>query len=173
MATKSLDDLVEAITGAVVHARELLEAQHVDVMHRFFKDSNGDGKLEALTQTIQIPNTHTESKDDYVEVEVPLFSLVPLNSLKLDEVEIAFDANISSLEDSDKSLAPGLFGLLKSRNVKEDESRGRRKRMHLDMAGNGLLGNKKNNTNIKITLKGTDPPEGLIRVNNHVLKQIP
>ena len=167
MATRSFDDLVEAITGAVIHARELLEAQHLDTINRYFKDSNGDGKLEALTQTVQIPNAHTDKKDDFLEVEIPIFSLVPLNSLKLKEVEIEFDAYLSSLEEDDMPSAA-----LKS--LTEDKKTvTKRKQMHMEMSGNGYLGSKKNNAKIRITMQGTEPPEGLIRINNHVLKQIP
>lgn len=166
MSTRSFDDLVEAIAGAVINARELLEAQHLDTMSRYFSDTDGDGKLEARTQTVKLPNTKTDSQDDFVEVQIPLFALVPLNSLKLKEVEVELEAYLSSLEDSETDMAPGSDTLDQGKKVK-------RKKINMELSGGGYVGSKKNNVKIKVTMEGSDPPEGLVRVNGHVLKQIP
>lgn len=166
MASHSFDDLVEAIAGAVVHARELLEAQHVDTLHRYFTEK--DGKLQALTQTIQIPDVHSNEEGAVQEIKFPIFAMVPLNSLKLDAIEVEFDAYISDL---DTHSDPTSDGNGHPQTTKWPTKK--RRRLQLDVSGNGYLGKKKSNTKISIKLKGTDPPEGLIRINNQILKQIP
>lgn len=163
MSARSFDDLVEAIAGAVINARELLEAQHLDTMGRYFKDK-GDGKLQALTQTVKIPNSRPESKDEFMEVDIPLFALVPLNSLKLKQVEVELEAYLSSLEDSETEMAPGANTVA---------GKAKRKQMNMELSGGGYVGSKKNNVKVKVTIEGSDPPEGLVRVNGQVLKQIP
>ena len=71
----------------------------------------------------------------------------------LDEVTVDFDAYLSTLGETDSS--------------------GKAKQMMLELGGHGFMGGKKNNVKISITVKGADPPEGLIKLNDNILKHIP
>ena len=39
--------------------------------------------------------------------------------------------------------------------------------------GSSILPSKNNYADLEITFEGTDPPEGLVRLNNNLIKQIP
>ena len=39
--------------------------------------------------------------------------------------------------------------------------------------GSSILPRKNHYANLKITFEGTDPPEGVVRLNNNLIKQIP
>ena len=39
--------------------------------------------------------------------------------------------------------------------------------------GSSILPSKNTYANLEITFEGTDPPEGLVRLNNNLIKQIP
>jgi hypothetical protein len=39
--------------------------------------------------------------------------------------------------------------------------------------GSSILPTKNNYANLEIIFEGTDPPEGLVRLNNNLIKQIP
>ncbi|KJZ04636.1 MULTISPECIES: DUF2589 domain-containing protein [Pseudoalteromonas] len=154
MASHSFDDLVQAIGNAVIAVRNKLETQHLSTLARYFRQTDS-GALEAVTKTVKIPSA--EEPNSFTEINVPLLNLVPTNSLKLKEVTVEFDAYISSLESdpNDKS------------GKKET------KQLQMTTLSGGGIGSKKNNAKIKITLEGQDPPEGLIKINEHILKQIP
>ena len=148
MALHGFDELVEALAGALVSARDMVERQHLRTIQNYFTKS-GD-KLVAETTTIHVPDLDSNEE---IEVKVPLFSLLPQSSLTIDEVTVEFDAYLSSL--SDKASPRGY------------------KPMQMELGGHGMMGKNKNNVKVSVKVKGTDPPEGLIKLNDNILKSIP
>jgi hypothetical protein len=150
MANNTLDDLIEGIASAMIGAREIMEKQHLNTIKRYFKRDDKD-RLIAITTKVMIPTPNPDDGDTLMEVELPLFSVVPLNSLRLEQVDVEFDAHLSEVIDSDNSI----------------------KKISMDVMGGGALGSKKTNCKVKITIVRDDPPEGLVKINNHIIKQIP
>lgn len=151
MALHGFDELVEALAGALVHARETVERQHLRTIQNYFT-RDGD-KLVAKTTTIHVPDLDSNGEPE-LEVKVPLFSLLPLSSLTIDEVTVEFDAYLSTLSgDSDKSKGP--------------------KKMQMELGGHGMMGKSKNNVKVSVKVKGGNPPEGLIKLNDNIVKSIP
>ena len=148
MAINNLDDLIEGITNAVVHAQQLTEQQHFDIIKRFF--TLEQGSWVAKTAKVLVPSLESNGQTG-VQVDVPLVTLVPLNSLTISEINVEFEASLSAIgSDKDK-----------------------KKRMQMEVGGQGMFGAKKNNVKVNIKIKGTTPPEGLVKLNDHVLKHIP
>lgn len=150
MSIHTLDDLIEAVTNAVVHARRVSERQHLASLTSFFDLK--DGVRVAKTAKVVVPSPSGDG-DPLVEVDVPLITLVPLNSLLLSDIEFEFEAYLSSLDGE-------------ADNVKK-------KSLRMDVGGRGVVGQKKNNVKVKVCMKGTDPPEGLVKVNDQILKYLP
>ncbi len=148
MAVYAFDDLVEAITNAAIHARKVTEQQHISLMEEFFERDVKTGQLKAKTVELHVPSL-SHGVDEHEPIQVPLITLVPMNSLHLTEVSIDFKAHLSGLEDKSSG-----------------------KRIHMSLTGGGIL-KKQNEVNVRITVKGTDPPEGLVRINERIMKQIP
>lgn len=152
MALHGFDELVASLSSALIHAKDIIERQHLRMLSNYFTEK--DGKRVAKTITVNVPDLNTEDDDDSeLEVKVPLISLVPINSLMLDDVTIDFDAYLSTLS--------------------EQEEKNKQKKMMIELGGHGMMGEKKNNIKISIKIKGTDPPEGLVKINDHILKHIP
>lgn len=150
MALNTLDDLVDGITNAMIGAREIMEEQHIETLNRYF-DKDEEDRLVAKSTKIMIPTPDPDDGDAMMEMDFPLLSIVPLNSLRVDSLDIEFEANLSEV----------------------GSGKGSNKQLKMDVTGTGALGNKKNNCKVKISIIKDDPPEGLIRINNHIIKLIP
>jgi len=155
MAEHAFGDLIEAITNAVVQAREATERQHFDLIDHYFEKKEGSDGNDLVAKTIQIyvPSMDLDNPKNE-PIEIPLISLVPMNSLKIDEVCVEFEAFLDGI---DKGGAKGIK---------------KKTQMALGMKGSGGMG-KRNNVKVKVTMKGGDPPEGMVRVNDRILKLIP
>lgn len=150
MAYSSLDDLVDGITNAMIGAREILEKQHIKTLDRFF-EKDDQNRLTAITTKVMIPTPDPDDGDAQMEIDVPLFSIVPMNSLRVENLDIEFDANLSEVTGG----------------------KGENKQLKMDVVGGGALGKKSKNCKVKVTITKDDPPEGLVRINNHIIKVIP
>lgn len=155
MADHAFGDLIEAITNAVVQAREATERQHFKLIDYYFEQKEqGDGNdLVAKTVQIYVPSMEIDG-EKHEPVEVPLITLVPMNSLKIDEVSVEFDAHLGGIDQS------------------ETQEKKHGAQMALAMGGGRKIGGK-NNVKVKVTMKGGDPPEGVVRINDRILKLIP
>lgn len=150
MSVHSFVDLAQSCTQAIIQAHKASEEQHLNILERFF-DQDGENRI-AKTVTMKVPSQRGGETGD-TSIEVPLISLVPFNSLTISEVELEFLASMASI-DAKESDTPGDIKL----NVG---------------GGGGILGTKKNNVKVKIKMRGTNPPEGVIRVNDNIVKRIP
>ncbi len=85
------------------------------------------------------------------EIEVPLLALVPHNSIKISKVKVGFRVRFGALTDS---------GTGRKRNA-----------LSLDLGG--LFGMRRDYAEIEVTFSGTDPPEGVARLNDEIIKYMP
>ena len=79
------------------------------------------------------------------EVKVPMYTLAQHQSMKIDELEITFCVNLEDLQDQE-TVAHG-FGIFK----KESDSRAK----------------------IRMSFKGGEPAEGIMKINDSLVKTIP
>ena len=148
-----LDELLGGLHDAVVSAQRLVEKQHIDMVDLYFDDETG----QPLTMEMKIPSAHPDK--DFENVSVPLFTLAPLSSIKIKELEMDFKVKLSEQLDTVSELAQSM--------KHEDES--------ATVGGVGVDMNNVNPdtmANIKIKFEGTDPPEGLMRINDQLVKTI-
>tara|TARA_R100000808_G_scaffold6235_1_gene18648 strand:+ start:9398 stop:9868 length:471 start_codon:yes stop_codon:yes gene_type:complete len=146
-----LDHLTKGLYDAVVQAQALAENQHIEALKKFF---DKDGK--PLCMDIKIPNN--EGKE--LDVNVPLATLAPQSSIKIKELTMELKVKIGSFGKRKSRLGGGIF-------CKEDAGA-----INADL-GASILPKRNHYANLKITFEGTDPPEGLVRLNNNLIKQIP
>lgn len=208
MATGShdLSSLTEAVADAFTHANMMLEEQHLALLERFFdvvREPTGGVSYRAKMVTIRVPTPQDHSGEGadehgHVPVRVPLISLVPANTLKLDELKVDFSAFIESVvgEDSETGGVKGAAGkageFLRPRTGKGEPGVGAASvdaaaplreigassvaggaRMAVRLQGAGKRGKDGTNVTISITVKGGEAPEGLSRINEQMLKQVP
>ena len=82
MAKKQyFENLLGAMQESILKAHSMIENQHLNVMKRYFDESQ-----KPLTFDIQYPRINPDTGElEYVLVQVPKIALVPMNSLKLKE----------------------------------------------------------------------------------------
>jgi hypothetical protein len=153
MSIHSFKDLVTSLCSAVSEAHKFIDNQHFSMLNNYFsKDSTGKYH-EAITVKVQIPSLDSASNQPNT-IEVPLITLIPLSSIKIGDVTVEFEAHLSSLTESSGG---------------EDTF----KEMQFSLKGGGFFGQKNNNVKVKLSLKSDEPPEGLVRLNERLLKYIP
>ena len=146
-----LDHLTKGLYDAVVQAQALAENQHIEALSKFFEK---DGKPKSLEVKIPDGNGSTQV------IEVPLVTLTPQSSIKIKELTMELKVKLSSFGKRKSRLGGGIF-------CKEDAGA-----INADL-GSSILPKRNQYANLKITFEGTDPPEGFVRLNNNLIKQIP
>ena len=146
-----LDHLTKGLYDAVVQAQALAENQHIEALSKFF---DKDGK--PLCMEIKIP----DSKGNEMNVNVPLATLAPQSSIKIKELSMEMKVKMGSFGKRKSRKGGGIF-------CKKDAGA-----INADL-GASILPKRNQYATLKITFEGTDPPEGLVRLNNNLIKQIP
>jgi hypothetical protein len=141
-----LDHLFKGLEDAVVQANALAENQHIESLRKFF---NEDGTPICMDVIL-----------NGEDVKVPLASLAPQNSIKIKELKMKLKVKLSSYGKRKSRLGGGIFN-------KEDAGA-----VGVDL-GSSILPFRNNYADLEITFEGTDPPEGVVRLNNNLIKQIP
>ena len=146
-----LDHLTKGLYDAVVQAQALAENQHIEALGKFF---DKEGNAECLE--INVPDGNGKSQ----KVRVPLVTLAPLSSIKIKELTMELKVKLTSFGKRKSRLGGGIFKKEDAGSVCAD-------------LGASILPKRNQYANLKITFEGTDPPEGLVRLNNNLIKQIP
>jgi aspartate carbamoyltransferase regulatory subunit len=141
-----LDHLTKGLYDAVVQAQALAENQHIEALSKYV---NEDGTPKCMKMII-----------NGEEVNVPLATLAPQNSIKIKELTMDLKVRLNKFGKRKSKLGGGIF-------CKEDAGA-----IDADL-GSSILPTKNNYANLKITFEGTEPPEGVVRLNNNLIKQIP
>ena len=141
-----LDHLTKGLYDAVVQAQNLAEKQHIEALNDYLDE---DGNPKCITIKI-------EGKD----VSVPLATLVPHSSIKIKELTMDLKVKLNNFGKRKSNIMSSIFGKGCAGAIEAD-------------LGASILPIKNNYANLKITFEGADPPEGLVRLNNNLIKQIP
>ena len=141
-----LDHLTKGLYDAVVQAQALAENQHIEALSKYI---NEDGTPKCMKMVINGEN-----------VDVPLATLAPQSSIKIKELKMDLKVRLNNFGKRKSKCGGGIFS-------KEDAGA-----ISADL-GSSILPTKNNYANLSITFEGSDPPEGLVRLNNNLIKQIP
>ena len=141
-----LDHLTKGLYDAVVQAQALAENQHIEALSKYVDE---DGNPKCMKFVI-------EGKD----VQVPLATLAPQSSIKIKELTMDLKVKLNNFGKRESRSGGGIFRRRDAGAVSVD-------------LGASILPSKNNYANLKITFEGTDPPEGVVRLNNNLLKEIP
>ena len=141
-----LDHLTKGLYDAVVQAQGLAESQHIEALSKYI---NKDGTPKCIKMVINGD-----------KVEVPLATLAPQSSIKIKELTMELKVRLSNYGKRKSKLGGGIF------------KKGDAGAIAVDL-GSSIFPRRNHYANLKITFEGTDPPEGLVRLNNNLIKQIP
>lgn len=151
-----LNDLIEALAGAVVEAQDRIEQHQIAGLLGYFDKHNRPKSL-----LVRLPAIHPHAEKGAEELyRAPLLPLVSRNQLKIKDVEMTFDVDLGDLKEE----AP-----VESAESGGDEGRGRgqgaRKSMSVVMAAGGT---KKGSIHVVLRVEGAEPTEGVARLMNHL-----
>jgi hypothetical protein len=161
MATRlSLNDLIEAIAGAVVDAQDRIEQHQVSNLSDYFDEDNRPKSV-----VIRMPSMHPQaSEGDEDLYRAPLLPLVSTNVLRIKDVEVTFDADLGDVSSNDDA----------ANAAEQDGKSSWRKKapigtpsLQVDTAG-GSPNRKGGAVHVVLRVEGTEPTDGATRLMNHL-----
>jgi hypothetical protein len=150
-----LNDLIEALAGAVIEAQDRIEQHQISNLFGYFDDQRRPKSLVVRMPSIN-PNAEEGSEDLY---RTPILPLVSTNLLKIKDVEVSFDVDLGEMKDKDINQTES------DKELKENEVR--KKDIFIDMAG-GRLKNKTGSIHVVLRVESSEPTEGSARLINHL-----
>lgn len=158
----SLEDMVRAIAGSIMHAQHMVEKAQLANIASFFDDQHKPSMLE-----VALPAIHsTAAPGEHQVYQVPVLSLVPHGSLVIGEAEIDLDVEIGAFEEHERDNAhPGLIDQM-GRAAPADKKAG----LMINPGAGTLAAKHGNAAHIKLKLVAVEKSEGLARLLNDVVK---
>ena len=141
-----LDHLTKGLYDAVVQAQSLAESQHIESLGKYL---NEDGTPKCMKMVIEGNDVH-----------VPLQTLATQSSIKIKELKMKLKVKLNNFGKRKSRFGGGIFRKKDAGAIGAD-------------LGSSILPGKSNYADLEITFEGTDPPEGIVRLNNNLIKQIP
>ncbi len=152
-----LQALFQAIHRAVVQATRVAQEASLRSLRKDYftevhaEDGSPTGKFKPKTMTMMLP--HQEGNEIKVEpFEVPVFALVKHQAMTIDTLEMEFEVE--------------LHGMNQLQTGDDDEC-------VLSASTSGGAFGRKTMAKVHMTFKGDDPSEGVMRLNDKVLKTFP
>jgi len=143
----ALDDIFQSIYSSVVEAQNTIESHYLGEIVEDYFEKDGSPKM------IRVKMPGKEGK--LQEIHVPAISLVPHQGILIDEVEVEMKVKLSGSEEEKDS---------------KGQKQGKLKKIITDFSNRD--GGKELAT-IRVKFKGSDPPEGLARIKDNLIKFIP
>ena len=147
-----LDELLAGLNEAVISAQRIAEKQHIDMVDLYFDDDTG----EPITMDLKIPSTHPEK--EYEFLKVPLITMTPISSIKIKELNMKFKVKLGKQVDTTSNLTQQI-------GTDSTQTTGA---LSIDMDSVDT----DNMAEVEVKFEGTDPPEGIARINDHLIKTI-
>lgn len=141
----ALSDILKGLHQAVNSAQEMLQAQQVQNLARFWQTNDGS----PVSQKVKIGDR---------EMEVPLMALVSHSHLEMDDVEIKFKARIGEVASHSSA------NRLDSNNALTHSD--------LQMELEGIKATDNDVMEITIRFKAKETPEGVARLTDEYNKMI-
>lgn len=164
------DGLIAAIQKAVSEAHKTAQEQHLGLMDKFF-ERQPDGTFKPKVVKIQTPSMRPGAKPEDMDIlEVPLVTFANLNGISIKELSVEFKVRIDGLAQDqnqdgvpdDEQEDPNFVGPLVPKN---------KSRLMIGLSGGGFL-NRGTEGTVKIIFSGGDPPEGVMKVNDQMVRRI-
>lgn len=160
----SFDDLVQAIQDAFIKVNNMSEAQHLQKISEYFNPDSTPKTFE-----ISYPMFNDDGKVENKVISVPAICLLPMSSLKLDEVEVDFKVKLyGGVKLKTEGDVDSTSNMLKS-SKKEDDKEARTF-VGFFPQGNTRRSRDENYANIRLKFVSDEPPEGLMRMQEQYTK---
>tara|TARA_R110000737_G_scaffold321933_1_gene334120 strand:- start:843 stop:1277 length:435 start_codon:yes stop_codon:yes gene_type:complete len=142
-----LDDILQSIYSSVVEAQNTIEQHYLGEITEDYFEPDGTPKMIIC----KLPGADGQLK----EVHIPAITLVPHSGIAIDEVSVEMKVKLSTGDDEKE---------------RKGNKQGKLRRIITDFSNRE--GGKELAT-IKVRFKGKEPPEGLARIKDNLIKYIP
>jgi hypothetical protein len=150
-----LNDLIEALAGAVIDAQDRIEQHQVSNLLGYF-----DEQLRPKSLMVRLPSIHPQAEEGSEDLyRAPILPLVSTNLLKIKDVEVNFDVDLGEMKDKDINKT--------SSGNEQKEGESKKKDIFIDMAG-GRLKNKTGSIHVVLRVESMEPTEGASRLINQL-----
>ena len=147
-----LDELLAGLNEAVINAQRIAEKQHIDMVDLYFDDETG----EPITMDLKIPSVHPDKEHELLKV--PLITMTPLSSVKIKELNMKFKVKLGKQVDTTSNLTQQI-------GTDSTQTTGA---LSIDMDSVDT----ENMAEVEVKFEGTQPPEGIMRINDQLIKTI-
>lgn len=164
MTTKtSLNNLIEAIAGAVIDAQDRIEQHQIAHLSDYFDQDNRPKSV-----VIRMPSLHPgAAAGDEDLYRAPILPLVSTNVLRIKDVEVRFDADLGSLVEpvpDDDAAAPPPDASRQGWRIKMPPGK---PFVQVDTAV-GAQSQKGGTVHVVVRVEGSEPTDGAARLMNHL-----
>ncbi len=159
---ESFDGLISSIQEAFLSVNRMAEHQHLESLQDFLDE---DGSPKSIQ--IKYPYFSENGNVDYRYVDIPALCLVPISTLKLNEVSVDFKVKLSAE-----------VSLKKDENSFETEQKERMNQMPKKSRRMGFIPEFRRNqddsyANITLKFNAEQAPEGLLKIRDEMIKILP
>lgn len=158
---ESLDNLIEGLAGAVVEAQQRIETHQINNFLNFFDEDRRPKKLDIL-----VPSLHPDKEGEDVRYRVPLLPLVASSLLRIKEVEISFDTDLSDVSEGTEQQEEDQASQLESEKTFAKKFR----TVNLDLRGSGVFRKKSGSVHVVMKVEGRDISEGMARLVDRLVQ---
>ena len=142
-----LDDIFQSIYSSVVEAQNTIEQHYLGEITEDYFEEDGTPKMVV----VKLPSQDGKLQ----EVHIPAITLVPHSGIAIDEVSVEMKVKLSSGEDEKE---------------RKGNKQGKLRKIITDFSNRDV---GKELATISVKFKGKDPPEGLARIKDNLIKFIP
>lgn len=153
MKQQNFDELVAAIQKSFLQCSRLAERQHIEMLSGFFDSEN-----KPVSILLSMPQFDDNGKITYKDVSIPKLCLVPISSLKLDGIKVDFKVRLTGEVPLEEKAG-------------EDTGMDKKECSFLGyLPGGGLKRNPEDFANITLQFTSQDPPEGIMRIQDELIR---
>ncbi|MFB8924016.1 DUF2589 domain-containing protein, partial [Xanthomonas arboricola pv. juglandis] len=159
MAQISLNDLIEALAGAVIDAQDRIEQHQMANLGAFFDEDNRPRSV-----LIRLPSQHPEAGENDEDLyRAPLLPLVSSNVLRIKDVEISFDAQLGELSELDEAALPASLAVPAAVDDWHPKPPALPGQIGVDLGSNAKSA-RHSAVHVVLRVEGSEPTEGVARL---------
>ena len=152
--------LLETLYSAGLTAQRKVQYHHLNRLNDYFEDNNNDGILEPRCVKILVPSKSDDPEEKWKVLEIPVFTLINHNNLKIDNMKINFNIDLGELSEK-KFNNNHIENLTSSTGKKKHKVHKRKWRLNICRP----ITKQANTANVEVEFKYEPPVESLSRLN--------
>lgn len=168
MEVLKLDELLYGIQDAINSSNEIVRKQYFEELEQYF-DENGKPVMIDMDMPYM-----TEDGMKFRTVHIPKLALMPLSMMKVKEIDVDFKVALSQLpfEENKNHDAQDGGTPPSSQHSKANIFR-KQKKTDIQVDVDRTSQSDDDRAHIHIKMEGSEPPEGVMKINNYLVRQLP